>query len=70
MADSYKKAFASATAYFPDRDSPNYLAYEVQRIDVTDNPQRDVAEAEWKEATSCLLDSQLKRKEQLGRNLR
>jgi hypothetical protein len=62
MADSYKKAFASATAYFPDRDSPNYLGYEVQRVDVTDNPERAIDESEWKEATSCSLDSQLKEK--------
>jgi hypothetical protein len=62
MADSYKQAFASATGYLPDRDSPNYLNYEVQRVDVTDNPQRNVDEGEWKEATSCSLDSQLKEK--------
>ncbi len=62
MVDSYKKAFASATAYFPDRDSPNYLNYEVQRVDVTNNPDRNIDESEWKEAPSCSLDAQLKEK--------
>ncbi len=63
IADSYKKVFASAADYRPDRDSPQYLGYEVQRVDVTDNPERTIDEAEWKEATSCMLEAQLKEKQ-------
>ena len=63
IADSYKKAFASASDYRPDRDSPNYIGYEVQRVDVTDNLERTIDDSEWKEATSCLLDAQLKEKQ-------
>jgi hypothetical protein len=61
MEDSYKKELESAlSVYNSDRDSPNYLAYEVQRVDVTDNPLRTVDESEWKEATECLLERQIK----------
>jgi hypothetical protein len=61
MEESYKKELESAVSVFnTDRDSPNYLYYEVQRADVTDNPIRNVDESEWSVATDCMLEQQIK----------
>jgi hypothetical protein len=62
LASSYQQQFASATDYRPDRDSPNYIAYEVQKVDVTNDPTRAVAEDEWQDATECLSAQQAKEK--------
>ncbi|MDZ4851423.1 MAG: hypothetical protein SGI77_19205 [Pirellulaceae bacterium] len=62
ISESYRQAFASATDYIPNRDTPNYLSYEVQRVDVTDNPDREIGEADWKVAEGCSSERQLKEK--------
>ncbi len=60
IAESYRKEFASAAAYEVNRDSPNYLRYEVQRVDVTNQPHRNIDENEWRDAPSCSIEAQQK----------
>lgn len=48
MADSYKEAFENTGAIIASRDKPVYMGFELQRVDVTGNPTRDVKEEEWK----------------------
>ncbi len=60
ISKSYEDEFGGATDNRPERDSPNYIDYEVQRVDVTGNPERKIDEAEWQEAKGCLLEAQLK----------
>jgi hypothetical protein len=31
----------------PGRDTPNYVGFEVQRVDVTDDPSREIQESDW-----------------------
>lgn len=51
MAESYKEAFLNTGAFVGSRDLPVYLSFEVQRVDVTNNPNREIKEAEWKTVT-------------------
>jgi hypothetical protein len=63
LLENYKREFEHATGYQPERDTPNYLSYEVQRVDVTDDPNREIAEDQWQEAKDCGSASQLKKKD-------
>ncbi len=60
LDSNYRKALGSANGFDLNRDTPNYLHYEVQRVDVTDNPNREVQEADWKDAPDCMFDRQMK----------
>ncbi len=44
----YEATFSTAVGHDPSRDTPKYLYLEVQRADVTDNPEAMPAEEDWK----------------------
>jgi len=48
--NEYKTTFETAMAYLPSRDTPKYIWFEAFRIDVTDDPTREVTDADpgWK----------------------
>lgn len=48
LIDSYQKALSYAPGYDPNRrDLPRYVAYEVQRADVTDKSVDELTEKDW-----------------------
>jgi len=57
---AYKQEFELAPGYQPNRDSPNYLGYQVQRADVTGAVDQEIAEDKWLDATTCNTKEQLK----------
>ncbi|MCY2973557.1 MAG: hypothetical protein NTW52_02700 [Planctomycetota bacterium] len=60
LLSNYKREFELAAGYMPNRDSPNYVGFQVQRADVTDSPFQDPAEDQWKDAPECSTAGQLK----------
>ncbi len=63
LTENYKTEFELAPGYHPERDAPNYLGYEVQRVDVTGAPQREVDEKEWQDVKDCSTADQMKWRE-------
>ncbi|MEM6472423.1 MAG: hypothetical protein AAF802_22870 [Planctomycetota bacterium] len=48
MIDAYQEALSNAAGYMPDRrDRPIYMAYQVERADVTDKSIADLKEDDW-----------------------
>ncbi len=47
MESSYRKEFYTVQGYMEGRDTPNYVGFEVQRIEVLD-PKKEIAESDWK----------------------
>lgn len=47
MVDEYLLQFQDSGSFIPMRDMPHYLSFELQRVDVTAEPTRAVAEKEW-----------------------
>jgi hypothetical protein len=47
-AVQFHETFSRTGTFMPGRDTPAYLGIEVQRVDVTDDPSRQVEESEWK----------------------
>jgi hypothetical protein len=43
----YRNKLAKAGSVMPGRDTPYYVGFEVQRADVTDNPSKDLQDADW-----------------------
>jgi hypothetical protein len=43
----YRNKLAKAGSVMPGRDTPYYVGYEVQRVDVTDDPSKQVQETDW-----------------------
>jgi len=60
LVSSFRQEFESAAGYQTNRDSPNYLGYQVQRADVTDLNGQEVAEGQWQDASECNTNGQLK----------
>ena len=48
MFEDYERQFKNSGDYVLIRDTPFYLSFEIQRVDVTQNPAREVQENEWK----------------------
>ncbi|MFO1064104.1 MAG: hypothetical protein U0892_09600 [Pirellulales bacterium] len=48
MVEEFKAKFQDALGFNAMRDRPIYLSFEVERVDVTDNPDRAIDEKEWK----------------------
>ena len=48
MFEDYERQFKNSGDYVLIRDTPFYLSFEIQRVDVTQNPMREVQENEWK----------------------
>ncbi|MEM6472654.1 MAG: hypothetical protein AAF802_24045 [Planctomycetota bacterium] len=48
MIDAYQEALSNASGYLPDRrDRPIYLAYQVERADVTDKNVEELKDDDW-----------------------
>lgn len=47
MEESYKTELERVDGYMPGRDTPNYMGFEVQRVDVTADPSKEVEEGDW-----------------------
>jgi len=60
LISNYKREFELAAGYLQNRDSPNYIGFQVQRADVTDAPNQAVAEGQWQDAPECSTAGQLK----------
>ncbi len=45
--EEFDLALEKSSNYDVTRDSPKYLGFEVERVDVTDNPSREIKEDEW-----------------------
>jgi hypothetical protein len=43
----YRAKLAKAGSIMPGRDTPNYVGFEVQRVDVTDDPTKEIQEGDW-----------------------
>lgn len=63
LNENYKTELEFAPGFLPDRDSPNYLGFEVQRVDVTGDPNRQIAENEWQDSKECSTAAQMKWKD-------
>jgi len=50
--DQYKEVFGSAVSYDRKRDRPAFLSFIAERVDVTDNPDREIQENDWKPVKS------------------
>jgi hypothetical protein len=48
MAEEFERQFKDSGDYNLMRDMPAYLSFEIQRVDVTQDPTRAVQEQEWK----------------------
>ena len=46
MEDQYKKEFYEVLGYTEGRDTPNYVGFEVQRVEITD-PNKAIADSDW-----------------------
>jgi hypothetical protein len=53
MSNNYSKTFINSSSYDPGRDSPNYLGFEVQRVDVTGKENAEVTEEMWQDLDSA-----------------
>jgi len=47
MVEEYLAQFQDSGSFIPARDMPAYLSFELQRVDVTADPTRVIAEKEW-----------------------
>lgn len=47
MVDEFLAQFEESGSFIPARDMPAYLSFELQRVDVTADPTRPVADKEW-----------------------
>ena len=51
MVEEYDRLFQNSGDYILMRDRPVYLSFEVQRVEVTKDPGREVKEEEWQTMT-------------------
>ena len=47
LEKEYKSKLAPGGNLVPGRDTPNYVGYEVERADVTDDPGKELQESDW-----------------------
>ncbi len=47
MESSYRKEFYSVLGYMEGRDTPNYVGFEAQRVEIID-PNKEIEESDWK----------------------
>ncbi len=48
QADEFKRVLGSAVGFAPNRDTPRIIFFQAQRVDVTDDPTKEVADGDWK----------------------
>ena len=61
MYNDYERKFRFSGGYYPPRDQPTYRGFKVQRLDVTDNPLRQIGEDEkgWVDLTDRLHQNKI-----------
>jgi hypothetical protein len=47
MEKEYREKLSPGGNVMPGRDTPNYVGFEVERVDVTDEPAKQVQESDW-----------------------
>ncbi len=47
QADEFKRVLGTAVGYNPKRDTPRYIFFQAQRADVTDDPSKELTDADW-----------------------
>ena len=48
QADEFKRALGEAIGFDPVRDRPKLVFFQAQRADVTDDPDKELADSDWK----------------------
>jgi hypothetical protein len=57
MEDAYRAEFADAPGFIDGRDTPTYVGFEVQRVEITEaNYNRPIDESEWKDLPRASYD--------------
>lgn len=51
MVEEFDRVFQDTGPYIVERDRPVYLSFEVQRVEVTQDPGREIKEEEWQTVT-------------------
>ncbi len=59
MVEDYLLQFQESGSFVPARDLPTYLSFELQRVDVTADPTRAIAEKEWVKISDAVVQSNL-----------
>ncbi|MFM8324037.1 MAG: hypothetical protein ACKN9U_04175, partial [Pirellulaceae bacterium] len=64
LVKNYGKELSNSVNFDAFRDSPNYLGFQVERVDVTDNPAQEIADDQWQPLDSAssktILDARRK----------
>jgi hypothetical protein len=53
----YRTKLARAGSIMPGRDTPNYVGFEVERVDVTDDPSKAIGDSDWEPLTKAGSES-------------
>lgn len=59
MVEEYLAQFQESGSFVPQRDLPFYMSFELQRVEVTGDPTRDIQEKEWTKISDGLAQSNL-----------
>lgn len=59
MVDDYLLQFQDSGIFNPMRDMPTYLSFELQRVDVTADPNRVIAEKDWQKVSDGVVQLNL-----------
>ncbi len=59
MVEEYLAQFVESGNFIPQRDLPFYMSFELERVEVTGNPTREIREDEWKQISNGLEQSNL-----------
>jgi len=58
MEEAYKKEFAEVPGFMDGRDTPNYVGFEVQRVEINvENASREIQESEWQNLATASNES-------------
>ncbi|MEO8270899.1 MAG: hypothetical protein ABI557_14345, partial [Aureliella sp.] len=57
MVEEYLAQFEESGNFMPQRDMPVYMSFELQRVEVTGDPNREIKENEWKDLSDGLAQS-------------
>ncbi len=58
--EKYRETLEKSAGFNPQRDAPFYLGFEVQRVEVTNDPNRAIDESEWKDLPNASSKSIVK----------
>ncbi|MFL2870812.1 MAG: hypothetical protein ACJZ8O_08680, partial [Pirellulaceae bacterium] len=66
QVEEYERVFLDRNGYNPSRDFPKYVFLIAQRVDVTNDPNRQVDEADWESLTSTAKHQKVNEKQWHG----